>query len=193
MISNNAPHMLCDGLTLESITQAVAHDEASALRQIDAALAQYPGDARLWLLRGSIHATQGNHVFARVDFEQALRHDAGLHIARFMLGMLELFQARPSEAAMIWEPLDQLPPVDPLRLFKQGLVLLSQDQFDLALDELNQGLSLNTQYPHINTYVSAVVGQIHTLKSAGGTAHQEVGRADSHLLLSDYLGSNTRH
>jgi Flp pilus assembly protein TadD len=188
-----APSKQCDDDAMSSVAQAMQNTNDSGLKVLNDTLASWPLDFRLWFLRGSVYAGQQHHEQARDDFVQSLTLAPECHVARFMLGLLELINARAAEAAAVWSPLDGLPEDDPLRVLKNGLLSLAHDQFDRAFEQLNRGLALNQAHPLINTYIRQVVDQL-ALRSRQEQSPAANPRShESHLLLSGYQGNQTRH
>lgn len=169
----------------------------SALAVLNDTLASWPRDYRLWFLRGALYAGQQRHGEARTDFVQTLALAPEFHVARFMLGLLAVMNARVEEAVQTWAPLDGLDENNALRVLKNGLVSLSLDHFDAALAQLNRGLALNQAYPLINAYVHAVVAKIapqpETALEPVAPSTDSITEHEHHLLLSGYQGNQTRH
>ncbi|RZF29071.1 hypothetical protein EVC45_14770 [Paraburkholderia sp. UYCP14C] len=156
-------------------------------------LAGWPLDARLWFLRGSVYASQSRHGEARTDFVQAVTLAPDLHIASFMLGLLELLNGLVAQASRSWLPLDRLAEDDALRVLKDGLLSLADDRFDDALDKLNRGMQLNQQHPLVNAYVRAVIEKLTTEAERADHTEDSSTAQHDHLLLSGYQNNQTRH
>jgi tetratricopeptide (TPR) repeat protein len=187
------PSKQCDDGTMSSVVQAMQLTDENGLKALNDTLASWPLDFRLWFLRGSIHAGQQQHEQARNDFVRTLALAPEFHVARFMLGLLELINTGTAEATVTWSPLDEMAEDDPFRVLKSGLLSLAHDQFDGALEHLNRGLALNQEHPLINAYIRQVVEQI-ALRSHQEQTHVTNPQAhESHLLLSGYHGNQTRH
>ncbi|HLX02551.1 MAG TPA: hypothetical protein VKS80_10610 [Trinickia sp.] len=184
----------CDDDAMAAIVAALNGPDEDALSLINDALARWPRDHRLWFLRASIYAGQQRRAEARVDFTQTLALEPEFDVARFMLGFLELMDQRVQEAALAWGPLDRLEETDALRVFKSGLLDLSEDRFGQALEQLKRGLALNERHPAINGYVEAVIARIESMPSfEQGVTALSADMPDSHVLLSGYQISPTRH
>jgi Flp pilus assembly protein TadD len=164
-----------------------------ALAVLNDTLAGWPRDERLWLLRGSVYAAQQRHGEARTDFVQALTLAPDLHVARFMLGLLELLNGLVAQASQSWLPLDRLADDDALRVLKNGLLSLADDRFDDALTELNRGMQLNQQHPLINAYVRAVIAKLTGEAEPADSQQSGSKEQHDHLLLSGYQNNQTRH
>ncbi|KVC83870.1 hypothetical protein WL18_21435 [Burkholderia ubonensis] len=180
---------LCDDDTMRDIARLMDGPDDDALVQLGAALAHWPGDHRLWFLRGSIYAGQQRRDEARADFARTIVLAPDFDIARFMLGVADLLDGRVQEAAAVWATLDErLSQHDALWLFKTGLLALCDDRFDAALDWLKQGLAVNQRYPVIDGYIEQVIAHLETM-----TRNGDDKATGGHLLLSGYLASRTRH
>lgn len=189
MNRNQHDVMLCDDETMDDIARLMSGPDDEAIVQLDAALARWPDDHRLWFLRGSIYAGQQRRSEARADFTRTIALVPDFDIARFMLGMIDLLDGQVSEATAIWATLDdRLSQHDALWLFKTGLLALCDDRFDVALDWLKCGLAVNQRYPGIDGYIETIVAHLETLMRK--VDDEAMG---GHLLLSGYLASRTRH
>lgn len=190
---------LCDPAALQVLVEAVAAaDDATALRQLDDALARWPTDGRLHFLRASLLAETQRFDEAATAFAAALAHDPALHIARFQLGLLLLSSGHTEAALQVWQPLDALDPADPLRLFRRGLTALTAERFAEAVDLLRQGIAVNTAFPPLNRDMQGVIERASALRApapAATTPAPAPSAAESarHLLLAEYLASKTRH
>lgn len=183
----------CNDGVMSSVLSAMQGTDEHALDVLNETLAGWPLDARLWFLRGSVYANQGRHGEARTDFVQALTLVPDLHVARFMLGLLELQNGLVAQASRTWLPLDRLAEYDALRVLKDGLLRFADDQFDDALDKLNRGMELNRQYPLINAYVGALIATLTAEAEPADQAKEGSAAQHDHLLLSGYQNNQTRH
>ncbi|MXN79999.1 hypothetical protein GR157_35465 [Burkholderia sp. 4701] len=180
---------LCDDDTMREIARLMGGPDDETLVQLDAALAHWPDDHRLWFLRGSIHAGQQRRDEARIDFARTVALAPDFDIARFMLGMNDLLDGQMQHAVAVWATLDErLSKHDALWLFKTGLLALCEDRFDAALEWLKRGLAVNERYPAIDGYIKEIVAHLETL-----TRDANDKATSGHLLLSSYLASRTRH
>jgi Flp pilus assembly protein TadD len=187
------PLTQCDDAAISSVLESMQSTDAIAMSALNDTLARWPRDYRLWFLRGAIHAGQEQHGEARTDFVQTVTLAPEFHVARFMLGLLELMSGDLQVAAQTWQPLDRLTESDALRVLKDGLLNLGHDRFDVALEQLTRGLALNQQHPLINHYVRAVVEKISGLPEVASKTADSTVEQEHHLLLSGYQGNQTRH
>jgi tetratricopeptide (TPR) repeat protein len=181
----------CNEQRLVEIMAVLEQDETKGLVQLTQALVLWPNDHRLCFLRGSCLAGQRRYNEALVDMQRAVEQAPDFAIARFQWGFLLLTCGDTVGAQQVWSPLDQLAPDDPLRLFKQGLCYLVQDQFFQTIESLRQGISANQANPHLNKDMQLVIDKVLLLVATGkregqGTA-DEYG--DTDLLLSGHAGN----
>jgi tetratricopeptide (TPR) repeat protein len=190
----NVPARQCDHDVLQQIVARVAAmEDDEALVVLDQALADWPEDARLRFLRGSIQAQTARYDIAEKDFETALALDPGFDIARFQLGLLHLTSGRPGRALRVWEPLDRLDDADCLRLFKTGLTYLIDDRFDDCVRLLQDGIAKNTQFPPLNRDMQMVIDRLSEQRAAVSEADAAAQDKSMHVLLTGYLHSKTKH
>jgi len=117
------------------------HDEATRL--LKRAHEDFPQSARVLHLLGAEHAQMGLFDRAVAEMAEAIRLDPSLTAARFQLGLLYATSGRAVEAEATWQPLEQLSPEDPLRLFKSAMVHVLHDEFVQGIDYLKQGIAHN--------------------------------------------------
>ena len=186
----------CDNHVIATIARAMQDDDEQALGLLSDALMTWPGDQRLWCLRGSIYASRGQRAEARVDLAQTLSLAPNFSIARFMLGLLELMEGRRQSATLVWAPLDALPAEDALRFFTQGLLALGEDRFDDARMTLTQGLAAEQTHPQLVPYINTVIVDLETRLAADDHANalkDTLPAQSHHLFMATYRGDTTRH
>ena len=184
----------CDHDVLQQIVARVsASEDDEALVVLDQALAEWPEDARLRFLRGSIQAQTAQYDVAVKDFETAVALDPGFDIARFQLGLLHLSSGRPGRALRVWESLDRLGDTDCLKLFKTGLAYLIDDRFDDCVRLLQSGITNNSQFPPLNRDMQMVIDRIATRSAAAADSDATSDDTSMHVLLTGYLHSKTKH
>jgi len=149
-----------------------------------------------------MYAQAKNLDLAEAAYITAVQRAPDLDIARFQLGLLQLTTARSAGALATWGPLDRLPGEHPLRLFKQGLVCLTQDRFVEALPFLREGILRNPGNPPLNMDMQRLIDLLDPPKrsseldpaSEQASPKTEVGLEDQpiapevagHFLLSAY-------
>ena len=162
----------------------------------------HPEDPRPHLLLGGMHAQAKHLDLAEAAYITALQRAPGLDIARFQLGLLQLTTARVSVAVATWGPLDRLPVEHPLRLFKQGMVCLTQDRFLEALPLLREGILQNQGNPPLNVDMQRLIDlldppasapepdpaaeQASPMAEAGREEQPAAPEVEGHFLLSAY-------
>jgi tetratricopeptide (TPR) repeat protein len=130
------------------------------LQQIRAAVAKDPRNAELRYLLGAELAQQKEYDAAVIEMNAALRLDPGMHFARFQLGLLHLTMAQPDLSMATWAPLESLDETAALKYFKRGLEALIRDDFDTCVEQLRQGIELNTQNAPLNHDMTMVIEKV---------------------------------
>lgn len=169
---------------LRALEQAGTDASLSRLRE---AAQAHPDDARPQLMMGATLAQEGRTDAAEAAYAIALEREPGLAIARFQLGLLQLTRRRVESAHATWSALDQLPPGDPLRLFKTAIEHLVKDDFSTAYRLLLQGMAANTANPPLNRAMQQLADRLpqpqRALAGAGADGSRETA---AHFLVSAY-------
>ena len=140
---------------------ALAGQEAKrAAHGLDGLLHDYPQDARLFFLKGSLQAAQQDFAAARASLRHAVDLAPDYAAARFQLGLLLLTSGEPHAAREAWGPLHSLPADNYLRLFVMGLCRLIQDEFDDTVRLLEQGMAGNHENPAVNHDMQMIVDAV---------------------------------
>jgi tetratricopeptide (TPR) repeat protein len=122
-----------------------------SLEELERAVSSAPENAPLRYLLGATLASDQQYERAADEIMHALQLQPDLHTARLQLGLLYLTMGQPpSRSRAIWEPLEQLAPGSPLRLFKQGLEALVRDDFATCANLLEQGIHANHDNQPLN-------------------------------------------
>jgi Flp pilus assembly protein TadD len=150
----------------------------------------YPRDARLAFLKGSLLAGADQFGEAREAMKAAVRLAPDYHLARFQLGFLELTSGEPAAAEATWRPLEALGADNPLRVFVQGLRHLIADRFPDAIAALEKGIVLNTENPPMNADMRLIIDR---LRQIGVAPSSEEAISAAHLLLQRFNDPETRH
>jgi len=178
----------CPEEPLVELLELVNIDDVRAWPRLEELLLNYPSDARLHFLRGSLKAAQREYVEALSDMRYAVSLDAGYEIARFQLGLLELSSGEALSSVATLQPLAEGGVSDALRHFARGLSLMTHDQLQAAILELEAGLSMNTEFPEVGVDMQRILGELRQMTTNNqGKTEQDV----QHLLLSGYAGSST--
>lgn len=154
---------LCSDEQLERLMAAMQADEADELRQADRLIAEFPDDARLHFLRGSILASIGRPIEALPALRKAVEIAPDFIIARFQLGFFQLTSGEPAQALSTWGPLALLADGHYLRSFVAGLTHLIRDEFAAAIDQLHSGIAANTENLPLNRDMQLIIEQASTL------------------------------
>jgi tetratricopeptide (TPR) repeat protein len=179
----------CDDAQIRQILDIAAQDAAAGVRAIDALLAQWPGDARLHFLKGSLLIGLRRHIMAHAALTRAIEIDPDYVLARFQLGFFELTSGEAEAALATLAPLMDLPQGHYLRHFAQGLDDLVYDRFDSCIVNLRAGQAANGENEPLNRDMELIVQKCAGLErsTAPETAADEIS-ATSLLLRSTGLG-----
>ena len=150
----------CPEAKLSSAVAAMGADERRGMRELDTLLHDYPADARLHFLKGSMLAGKQDFAAARAAMRQAVQLAPDYGVARFQLGLLLLSSGEPVEAQEAWGPLHSLPDTHPLHLFVKGLCRMIQDDFAEATRLLKEGIARNTENAPMNQDMQLVIANM---------------------------------
>lgn len=199
-MTNDSENACCDDADLDILVNALRTGQADDLTRIDEALAVWPGDHRLWVLKGAVLAAGQLHDGARQSFRTALERAPGFAPAAFFLGLLEMFDSQPEAAAAAWRALDPLPADSSMRIFRDGMLALAENRFDQAAAMIERGLRGNRELPELNDYFRAVLASLSSeAERAGRSAEAKVPEPDQdqdvlrRLMLARYSADSTRH
>src|SRR6266702_4317043 len=129
-----------DGI-MSALVAAIGADARRGMRDLDATLDEYPQDARLHFLKGSLLAGEQEFASARISMRRAVDLAPDYQVARFQLGFLLLTSGEPHAAQEAWGPLHSLPSENYLHLFVKGLCHLIRDEFRDAIKVLQDGMA----------------------------------------------------
>lgn len=136
---------------------------------------------------------------AAQHFARSVELDPQQPVARFQYGLLLLTSGDVPQAQAVWEPLDALSEGDPVRLFKQGLLLMVRDEFGQALTCLRAALAHSRLDPALGRDIEMTIGRIEQAQSTGADtsaapATPATDSLESHLAFSAYRsGSDDTH
>lgn len=183
----------CDQTVIDRIAGLMQTSDSQALDALDEAIAQWPSDARLHLLRGAIFAHLARYDDARLALSRAVALAPDFPMARFMLGQLEIQAGRPADAMVMLQPLAQHGSDESMRLFAAGLIDLLEQRLPAAAEHLKAGLDAIPAYPALEPYIQNVLNGIgNAAARRNDQAIAEFGNEQqhpNHLLLGDYLRS----
>jgi tetratricopeptide (TPR) repeat protein len=180
----------CPSEEMAAIISATRADPLRGLARMDEALEACPRDARLHFLRGSVLAGLARYAEAHGAMATAVAIAPDFGVARFQLGFLELTSGDAAAAQTTWRPLERLAPMDPLRVFVEGLRHLINDRFAEAVQALERGIDLNDENPSMNADMQLIIEKLKPL-TLGPAAAEPVSAAQ--LLLRQFTDKTTRH
>lgn len=161
------------------------HEES--MRLLKRTLDAYPSSAGARYLLGAEHAQIGMYDRAVAEMAEAVKLDPGLFIGHFQLGLLHVTAGRVPEAEAAWQPLDQLPADDPLRLFKSAMLHLVRDEFPACIEELQAGIARNKRNEPLNGDMRRLLADVQKRQSGpGSTPPPQIPQPTKHILLSTY-------
>ena len=180
-----------------AVRASTANESITALACLKHCVAKAPEHARAHWLLGAEYASLAMPDRAQSSFEEAVRLDPQLHLARFQLGLLHLTSGRVDTALQVWEPLGTLPAQDPVRLFKEGLICMVRDEFDQALELVRQAIAVPGVEAALKRDMEMVVTQIEGARGKAAAAPSSAAQntapspepeapTENHLLLSAY-------
>ncbi len=153
------PDDLCDDAQMQDLIGVANADSARGVDAIDAALAAFPGDARLHFLKGSLLIGLQRFIGAHQALSSAVRLSPEFHIARFQLGLFELTSGEADSAVATWKPLKALPGDHWMRRFVDGLEHLASDRFDECIADLSAGIAANQENLPLNVDMQRIVAE----------------------------------
>lgn len=153
-----------------ALLKRLDRDAGKGMQELDALLADFPTDARLHFLKGSLLAGAEDYAGARAAMRRAVDLAPNYAVARFQLGFLLLTSGEPIPAQEAWGPLHGLPGDSYIRLFVEGLCHLIRNEFDDAVRLLEEGIARNKELAPMNRDMQLIVDDIREkgLKSDGG-------------------------
>jgi tetratricopeptide (TPR) repeat protein len=174
----------CPEDQLQGLVAALQSDTADELLQCDRLIGDFPDDARLHFLRGSVLASIGRPIEAMPALRRAVELAPDFALARFQLGFFQLTSGEAGEALGTWGPLALLPADHYLRMFVAGLTHLIRDEFPEALAQLEAGMAANQENPPLNNDMRLLAQQIGQL--TGGTGSGDEDASATSLLLGQF-------
>lgn len=155
--------LLCDEAALQDLLTAMRSAPNDQVERIDQLLTQFPEDARLHFLRGSTLAGVGRYIEAHQSLNRAVQLAPDFAIARFQLGFFQLTSGETANALDTWGRLDGLPEGHYLRKFVDGLRCLIRDEFAGVIQNLSEGIVLNTENPPLNNDMQLIIDRCRPL------------------------------
>ncbi|MBT9445311.1 MAG: hypothetical protein IV086_06395 [Hyphomonadaceae bacterium] len=175
---------------MNEISAAVAEAGVAALGRVDAALAEFPDDARLLFLRGSLLVELDRNGEAHDALVKAVAAAPDFALARFQLGFFQLTSGEADAALETWGRLDRLPDGHYLRRFVDGLRALIRDDFAGAIAAIEDGMGLNIDNPALNANMAMLADQCR--KELSGTG-EPPATSEAEFLLRQSRGRHNSH
>jgi Flp pilus assembly protein TadD len=178
----------CPNNAMSTLVAAIGADETRGMQDLDALLRDYPRDARLHFLKGSLLAGRQDYAAARASMRHAVDLAPDYGIARFQLGFLLLTSGEPVAAQEAWGPLHALAADNYLRLFAVGLGHMIRDEFADAIRLLQDGIAHNRDNPAMNRDMNLLIDEMR--KKQGEDA---APTSSAEFLLQQSALKTTRH
>ena len=175
---------LCSDTTLEAIVRDMQAG-ADQLGRVEGLLVEYPEDARLHFLCGSMLVQAGRLIEGHNELKKAVSLAPDFAIARFQLGLFQLTSGETANALETFGRLDGLPDGHYLRKFVDGLRCLIRDDFQGTIVNLREGIRLNQENPPLSGDMQMVINQCEALVSGAKPAEDE-GVSETSLILRQF-------
>lgn len=186
----------CDDATMQQALAVAAEDSQAGIGAIEQLLADYPDDARLHFLKGSLLIGIKRFIGAHQSLQRALEIAPGFDLARFQLGFFELTSGEGASAIRTWLPLKTLPATHYLHRFSEGLEHLISDRFEQCIACLREGIAVNAENPPLNNDMQLIIDKCSHLLSEHpadhATAENTEVSATSLLLGASRFGTSGR-
>ncbi len=178
-------------LAIRASTQNQHEESISYLKR---AIEQDPRSAKLYYMLGAEHAEIGLYNRAIEEITQATKLDPHLDTAHFQLGLLHITSGHVPEAIDAWAPLDRLGKNNFLYLFKTGLINLANNEFDLCIQALEKGMTLNRSNEALNRDMKRMLDQVKAQTNSAAPSTEAKPKSKStktnNVLLSAYQKEN---
>lgn len=156
----------CPDDKISSLLEALGVDERRGQSELGVLLKDFPDDARLHFLKGSVLAGKQELPAALIAMRHAVQLAPSYDVARFQLGLMLLSSGEPVAAQEVWGPLHALPQTHYLYLFARGLCRMIQDDFGEAARLLEDGIGRNTENAPMNRDMQMILDEM--AKKTGG-------------------------
>lgn len=183
------PATHCSDERLEDIVSKAAEDAQAGLAAIEHALGDFPDDARLHFLAGSLMIELRRFIEAHSALSRAVDIAPGFHLARFQLGFFELTSGEADAARTSWRPIrESLPPDHYLIRFVAGLDALIADRLTECIAALRDGIAENRENLPLNADMELIIDKCEELLAQRpGSTHEDA--SDEVSATSFLLGS----
>lgn len=183
---------LCPEDRLADIIATIQNEAAGASDQVSELCNEYPSDARLHFLLGSVLAGEGRHIEGYQSLKRAVVLDPDFILARFQLGFLQLTSGEADAALETWGRLDGLPDGHFIRSFVEGLRCLIRDDFAGAIANLTAGVEANDEVAPLSDDMQLIIQKCEEiLGSPDGAENGEV--SETSILLGQHFTSDRKH
>lgn len=185
---------LCDDERMLALVEAYKHDDPDRWDQTNALLAEFPEDARLHFMLGSMLIGEGRFIEGHASLQRSVQVAPDFAIARFQLGFFELTSGEADNALETWGRLDRLPEAHYLRRFVDGLRCLIRDEFAQCAEHLQAGVALNTENPPLNRDMGLIIAKCDEIRS--GAIYSDEGQepmTETALILQQFTSSSRQH
>jgi hypothetical protein len=179
---------LCSENTLEALVRDMRAGVFDQLERIEALIAEFPDDARLHFLHGSLLVQNGRLIEGHNSLKQAVALAPDFAIARFQLGLFQLTSGETANALETFGRLDGLPDGHYLRKFVDGLRCLIRDDFQGVITHLREGIRLNTENPPLNGDMQLIIQQCEPLVTGARVGDDDATVSETSLILRQFSG-----
>lgn len=176
--------MLCPDEKMSGLLEFAGSDPDAAVAKADELLAEFPQDARLHFLRGSLLIGLERHIEAHQSLSRAVEIEPDYVLARFQLGFFQLTSGEVENALTTWARLDLLPDGHYLRHFVSGLRCLIRDDFEGAKRELELGIAANDENAPMNSDMQLLIAECDKGLGSQGSAETPGDEAETDASLS---------
>ena len=182
---------LCSDSVLETLVQDMQAGAPDQLERIDTLLVEFPGDARLHFLHGSMLVQAGRLIEGHNSLKRAVALAPDFPIARFQLGLFQLTSGETANALETFGRLDGLQDGHYLRKFVDGLRCLIRDDFKGVIANLQEGIRLNSENIPLNNDMRMIIQQCEPLIGASDSGDDEASVSETSLVLRQLAGRRT--
>lgn len=161
-------------------------DYAQALKIAKEGSSAYPDDSKLSYILGALHAQIGMYDQAKAEMQTAVERNPELTTAHFQLGLLHLTSGDIAKAEQAWQAINDLSPNHPLQLFRSGMLALVRDQFELCVENLEQGIQSNLELPTLSQDMQKVIDSVKAQQGDRTESVDSKKSSNARFILSNY-------
>jgi len=174
---------LCSDAMLEAVVRDMQNGADDQLERVEKLLSEFPDDARLHFLCGSMLVQAGRLIEGHNELKRAVALAPDFAIARFQLGLFQLTSGETANALETFGRLDSLPDGHYLRKFVDGLRCLIRDEFPETISHLREGIRLNSENAPLNRDMQLIIHQCETLVLGQKQDDDEANVSETSLIL----------